>query len=87
MSQQKVVPPSPVIPPLNQSGLMTNEFMLWTQAVTRYIPIVGDGSPEGVIDAPQYSSYIDATGTTGSIKWIKMQPSVAGDTKQGWVLE
>ncbi len=87
MSQQKVVAPSPVQPPIAPNGLMTIEYMLWTQAVTRYIPIVGDGSPEGVIDAPQYSSYIDATGTTGSIKWIKMLTSVAGDTKQGWVLE
>ncbi len=87
MSQQKIVPPSPVLPPFDANGLMNQAFMLWTQAVSRYIPIVGEGSPEGVIDAPQYSSYIDSTGTTGTIKWIKMQPSIAGDTKQGWVLE
>jgi hypothetical protein len=38
-----------------------------------------------VVEARQYSLYIDANGSTGSIEYRKMQPSIAGDTSQGWI--
>jgi hypothetical protein len=49
------------------------------------LPILGDGSPEGVVTAPLYSLYIDRTGTTGSIEYRKMLADIAGDKSQGWM--
>tara|TARA_R110000782_G_scaffold81321_1_gene160726 strand:- start:1061 stop:1216 length:156 start_codon:yes stop_codon:yes gene_type:complete len=50
------------------------------------MPIVGTGSPEGVIEAVQYSLYLDGTGSAGAIQYRKMLPSIGGDRKQGWIL-
>jgi|TARA_R110002072_G_scaffold99672_2_gene219219 hypothetical protein len=50
------------------------------------MPIVGTGSPEGVIEAVQYSLYLDSTGSAGAIQYRKMIPSIGGDRKQGWIL-
>lgn len=48
--------------------------------------IVGSGSPEGVVEAPQWSEYADETGTAGNIKYIKKDADIAGDKTKGWVL-
>ena len=82
-----ISPPIPQLAIADDRNVMLQAFMQWTQDVTRALPIHGDGSPEGVVSAPQYTEYIDRTGTTGSIKWIKMLPNIAGDVKAGWVLE
>jgi len=65
---------------------MAQPFRQFTQDASLSIPIVGDGSPEGVVEARQYSLYIDSTGTTGNIQYRKMQPDVAGDKSKGWLL-
>ena len=49
------------------------------------LPILGDGSPEGVVTANQFSLYIDRNGTTGAIEYRKMQTDIAGDKTLGWV--
>ena len=82
-----ISPPVPHLPITNDKMVMQQFFMQWTQDITRALPIMGDGSPEGVVSAPQYTQYIDRTGTTGSIRWIKMLTNVAGDVKSGWILE
>jgi hypothetical protein len=46
---------------------------------------VGTGSPEGVVEARQYSLYINSAGTTGSIEYRKMLPDIGGDITQGWI--
>ena len=48
--------------------------------------IVGTGSPEGVIDAPQTANYMDDAGTAGNIKYIKRDADIAGDSTKGWIL-
>lgn len=48
-------------------------------------PIVGTGSPEGVVTAPLYSVYLDQSGSAGSIQYRKMQADIGGDTSMGWV--
>jgi hypothetical protein len=73
-------------PIVDATARTTPAFQKWMAGVDLGTPILGIGSPEGVQDAPQFSLYIDKTGTTGSILFIKMQPSIAGDTKQGWIL-
>jgi hypothetical protein len=82
-----VNPPVPHLAIADDRMVMQQPFMQWTQEVSRSLPILGDGSPEGVVSAPQFTQYIDRAGTTGSIKWIKMLTNVAGDVKSGWVLE
>lgn len=79
-----------ISPRLNQSnpivtadGTMTDVFRQWAQQAGLSIPITGTGSPEGVVEALQFSLYLD---TTGNAQYRKMLPSVAGDVKQGWVL-
>ena len=49
------------------------------------IPITGTGSPEGVVEAVQFSLYLDSAGSAGSIQYRKMQPEIAGDRRRGWV--
>lgn len=65
---------------------MTDEFRGWTADVTRALPVIGTGSPEGVVTALQFSLYIDDAGGTGSIEYRKMQTDIAGDKSKGWVL-
>jgi len=74
-------------PIVNAAGLMTQVFRTWILTVVRESTIYGNGSPEGIVEAPQYALYIDRTGTTGAIAWRKMLPQVNGDKTQGWVLE
>jgi hypothetical protein len=64
---------------------MAQPFRQFTQDASLSIPIVGSGSPEGVVEARQYSLYIDSTGSTGSIEYRKMLPDIGGNTKQGWI--
>lgn len=49
------------------------------------LPIVGSGSPEGVVKAPLYAVYLDKNGSAGSIQYRKMQASIGGDATKGWV--
>lgn len=72
-------------PIVQSDGTMEQPFRQFTQDASLSIPIIGVGSPEGVVEARQYSLYIDSTGTSGSIEYRKMQPSIAGDTSQGWI--
>ena len=72
-------------PIVNEDGTMAQPFRQFTQDASLSIPIVGTGSPEGVVEARQYSLYINSAGTTGSIEYRKMLPNIGGDTTQGWV--
>lgn len=65
---------------------MSQAFRQFTQEASLSIPIVGTGSPEGVVEAVQYSLYLDRTGSAGAIQYRKMIPSIANDRKKGWVL-
>ncbi len=72
-------------PIVEADGTMAQPFRQFTQEASLSIPIIGVGSPEGVVEARQYSLYINSAGSTGSIEYRKMQPSIAGDTSQGWI--
>lgn len=69
---------------VNADGTMTQWFRDYMNKVDRYLPIVGDGSPEGVIAAPQYSLYIDYNGGSGAMEYRKILPEIGGDRTQGW---
>lgn len=72
-------------PIVESDGTMAQPFRQFTQDASLSIPILGAGSPEGVVEARQYSLYIDSTGSTGAIEYRKMQPDIGGDVTQGWV--
>ena len=63
----------------------SDPFRFWMAGVDLGTPITGVGSPEGVVQARQFQLYINTTGTTGTLLYIKMQPDIGGDRKQGWV--
>jgi hypothetical protein len=65
---------------------MTQEFRNWTLDASLSIPIVGTGSPEGAVDARQYSLYLDSAGAAGSVSYRKMLPDIGGNRLLGWIL-
>jgi hypothetical protein len=71
--------------PIVTENKASDAFRLWMARTDLGTPITGSGSPEGVVEARQFSLYINETGTTGTLLYIKIQPDIAGDKKQGWV--
>lgn len=72
-------------PIVDEEGRMTLRTQQFFKDLAKQIPIRGTGSPEGVIKAEQFQRYIDTTGASGSIEYIKRDTDVAGDTSKGWI--
>lgn len=86
MTIQSIVPVNANEPIVENNKTMTQRYRTWLLQVNATLPILGEGSPEGNVDAPLYSLYIDTTSTTsGAIDYRKMLSDIAGDTKQGWI--
>jgi hypothetical protein len=81
-----ITPPAQGQPIIGATGKMTQVFRTWTQAVSRLDVLSGTGSPEGVINAPQKTLYMNTAGVAGAILYIKRDTDVAGDPTQGWIL-
>ena len=75
-----------LLPIVEDNGTMSQAFRQFTQEASLSIPIVGTGTPEGVIEAVQYSLYLDGSGSAGAIQYRKMLPSIGGDRTKGWIL-
>jgi hypothetical protein len=75
----------PALPIVGKDGTMQPVFRDQMQRFWIQYPIAGAGSPEGVVEGSYLQSYIDVTGTTGSIEYRKMLPDIGGDKTQGWV--
>lgn len=73
-------------PIVGANGTMERQFQEWQTLVTNILPYSGTGSPEGVISAPEDSSYYDKSGVAGSVHYIKTKDNIAGDKSRGWVL-
>ncbi len=80
-STQKLNAGQPII---EGDGTMAQTFRTWSARVSNSLAIVGSGSPEGVVEAPQYSLYIDEFAPLSPVEYRKMLPDVGGDRKQGW---
>lgn len=74
------------LPVVDQSGKMDTRFYNWAQQVTRLSIITGSGSPEGVVEAPITTLYMNSSGTSGNILYIKRDSDISGDRTQGWIL-
>ena len=75
-----------VEPFIDPDGRLPNRFMRWIEtlrAKLRPIPDfhVGDGSPEGVVTAPQGARYFNRTGGAGT--WLYVKTTTTGNA--GWV--
>jgi hypothetical protein len=66
------------------TGTPSQPFREWLTRVSQSVPIVGSGSPEGVLEAPQYSFYIDETTPTAPVLYIKTQAHIGSDRSMGW---
>jgi len=73
------------LPIVNASGGSSDAFRKWMATTQLGTPIIGDGSPEGVVEARQFQLYINESGTTGSLLYVKVNPDVGGDRTQGWI--
>lgn len=83
MSNRTLNLSNPIVTP---TGLIEQEFLDLVLDLIKWKPITGEGSPEGVVTAAQYTLYIDTTGVSGSIEYRKMQAEIDGDRSKGWVL-
>ena len=61
-------------------------FFNWVLNVTNMSILKGAGSPEGFIPARSTRLYMDTTGTSENILYIKRDDSIAGDRTMGWIL-
>ena len=73
-------------PIVDQAGNQTQQTRLYFKTITDQALIIGDGSPEGIVQAVEGATYQDRLGITGSIRYAKMVDDVGGDKKLGWVL-
>ena len=80
-----IVPPSPVAPITDPDGNMTQEMQTWTGLVSNPV-LSGSGSPENVVEATEKTFYMDTAAGSGSVLYIKRDPDIGGDKKQGWIL-
>ncbi len=73
-------------PIVTAEGLAQQHFMLFLNDITLTNILSGSGSPEGVVSAIQGQEYMDTAGTAGSIKYIKRDDDIGGDSTKGWIL-
>ena len=77
----------PTEPIVQETRRMTDRFRLFILQVENQGLIVGTGSPEGAVEAPQGGFYMNANGTAGAIMYIKRDADDgAGDKSKGWIL-
>lgn len=82
----RVIQPSSDRPLLNERGAPSGQFNLWLKLITEQGIIYGTGNPEGVVEATRPALYLDLSGTSGNILYIKRDSDIGGDKTQGWIL-
>ena len=76
----------PYVRPIVEEGIITQESRVILEELFNRIPITGEGSPEGVVDADVGATYYDLNAVAGSRHYIKINQDIGGDTTQGWEL-
>ena len=75
---------------IENDGSLTSQSRTFFRTLTNQALIIGSGSPEGVVIAEIGASYMDDTGITGAISYIKRDADDAvpptPDKSKGWVL-
>ena len=70
------------IPIVREDRTMEQYFRQFMFTVAKSLPLVGTGSPEGVVPAPYLSLYIDAGAGQGLISYRKMLADIGGGKKK-----
>ena len=73
-------------PIVDSSGNQTQQTRLYFKTITDQALIIGDGSPEGIVEAVEGATYQDRLGVAGVIRYAKMVDDIGGDKKLGWLL-
>jgi hypothetical protein len=74
-------------PVVEDDGSLTSQSRTFFRSIWVQSLIIGAGSPEGVVEAEIGASYMDNTGSAGSILYIKRDADDgAGDKSIGWIL-
>lgn len=69
-------------PLVDSRGFANKQFQLVINSLLNLIPFTGDGTPEGVVEAPIYSKYLD---TTNQVLYYKFESEIGGDRSKGWI--
>lgn len=69
---------------VEEDGTPSQPFRSLINELTNNTAWVGTGTPDGVLEAAQYSFYIDETTPATPVMYIKMLAEVGGDRSQGW---
>ena len=86
MAIRRNTPLAKTRPIVDENGIPNQEFRSWGTQVDNQATITGEGSPEGIVEAPVTQRYMDTLGTAGSILYIKRDSDIAGDKTKGWIL-
>jgi hypothetical protein len=70
---------------VDENGQPGQVFREWALRVANDMVIVGTGTPEGAVEAAQYTLYIDETDPAIPVSYRKMIPEIGGDRKTGWI--
>ena len=85
--ETRVIQPPTDRPITEEDRTQSIQMRSWTQLITNQALIIGTGSPEGVIEAVQGSSYMDEGGALGNILYLKQKDAdVSGDKSNEWKL-
>lgn len=71
-------------PLVDEGGMAEQVFREWVLRVVDTMVVVGTGTPEGVLEAPQYTLYVDEDTPLVPVQYRKMLPEVGGDRTKGW---
>lgn len=82
----QVNPLSRSVKVVDSNGRPTQDLNFFSEAVAKLPVLAGVGSPEGVVEATQTRLYMDTSGSSGSILYIKREADIGGDKAQGWIL-
>ena len=83
--ESRVTQPTSSRPAIDDSGILSNEMVVWVQTITNRTLIIGTGDPEGAVSASEGAEYQDRNGTAGNIRWGKRDNDILGDTTKGWI--
>ena len=71
---------------VDDAGLPEQVFREWALRTANTMVIVGTGTPEGVLEAAQYTLYVDEAVPLTPVQYRKMLPEVGGDRSKGWAV-
>jgi len=82
----QLLPLTSIRPITDERNVLTEEARVYFVDLADRVPSYGEGSPEGVIDAPIGATYYDLAAASGSRHYIKINAAISGDPTKGWEL-